>query len=100
MTSKSYVELCAELEALQGQVEEARQAELHQVVVDIRKRAEAYGLTAADIFGSLPRAGQRIRRAPAAVRYRDPDTGRTWSGRGRQPQWIAQAADREQYRVA
>ncbi|MCR1769752.1 H-NS histone family protein [Burkholderia glumae] len=99
MTSKSYVELCAELEALQNRVEEARKTELGQVIAEIRKRAETYGLTATDIFGSAPRAGQRIRRAPPAVRYRHPVTGATWSGRGRQPAWIAQVADREQYRV-
>ncbi|MBW5288111.1 H-NS histone family protein [Burkholderia gladioli] len=100
MSNKSYIELRAELEALEDQLETARKAEFADVVTEVRQRVQEFGLTAADIFGSLPRAGQRSRRAPAAVRYRDPDTGRTWSGRGRQPQWIAQAADREQYRVA
>ncbi|WP_257820715.1 H-NS histone family protein [Burkholderia glumae] len=99
MTSKSYMELCAELEALQSRGEEARKTELGRVIAEIRERAEAYGLTATGIFASAPRAGQRSRRAPPAVRYRHPVTGATWSGRGRKPAWIAQVADREQYRL-
>lgn len=26
---------------------------------------------------------------PASVKYRDPETGNTWSGRGRMPNWLA-----------
>ncbi|WP_369050195.1 H-NS histone family protein [Burkholderia gladioli] len=100
MTSKSYVELCAELEDLQARLEVARQAELTEVVIEVRERVQQYGLTARDIFGSELRATPRLRRSPPAAKYRHPDTGDTWSGRGRQPKWIAQAADREQYRVA
>ncbi|MEX3629732.1 MAG: H-NS histone family protein [Burkholderia sp.] len=42
----------------------------------------------------------RGRRSSPAAKYRHPDTGATWSGRGRQPKWIAQASDPELFRVA
>lgn len=29
-------------------------------------------------------------REPVAVKYRDPDTGETWSGRGRMATWLAE----------
>jgi hypothetical protein len=33
------------------------------------------------------------------VQYRDPASGATWSGRGRAPQWIANAKDRARFRI-
>ncbi|MDN7813773.1 H-NS histone family protein [Burkholderia gladioli] len=100
MSNKSYIELRAELEALEDQLETARKAEFADVVTEVRQRVQDFGLTARDIFGSEPRTIPRHRRTPPTAKYRHPDTGHTWSGRGRQPKWIAQAADREQYRVA
>lgn len=39
----------------------------------------------------------------AAQRYRDPQSGATWSGRGKQPRWMAhlikQGAKREDFRI-
>ncbi|WP_408475216.1 H-NS family nucleoid-associated regulatory protein [Paraburkholderia strydomiana] len=39
--------------------------------------------------------GKRRRDAgvPAAPKYRNPETGETWSGRGRAPRWIKDQGD-------
>lgn len=35
----------------------------------------------------------------ATPKYRDPDTGNTWTGRGKRPSWM-NGGDPEQYRIA
>ncbi|WP_268959019.1 H-NS family nucleoid-associated regulatory protein [Paraburkholderia solitsugae] len=35
----------------------------------------------------------------AAVKYRDPKSGATWSGRGRAPTWLAGAKDRTKFLI-
>ncbi|MBB2929012.1 H-NS family nucleoid-associated regulatory protein [Paraburkholderia silvatlantica] len=39
------------------------------------------------------KAGNYVR-GPQIPKYRDPETGATWSGRGRAPAWLAEAKDR------
>ena len=58
---------------------------------------EDYGLTAEDL---APRRRGRPRKSagrsgtPAPAKYRDPKTGKTWSGRGRAPAWLGKNRDR------
>ncbi|WP_342706056.1 H-NS histone family protein [Burkholderia arboris] len=86
----TYSELKAQAEALLQQAEEARQAELETVLAEIRARVVEYGLTPEQVFGrqrSSRKASSSGQGAPSA-KYRDPKTGATWSGRGREPGWI------------
>lgn len=47
--------------------------------------------------GSAVKPAKRQKRARAAVKYRDPENKRnTWSGRGRQPRWLAEKTKRGQ----
>lgn len=65
-----------------------------------------HGITAADLAGMdgkpLTRALKCEPRQSAltgvkvAPKYRDPETGKTWTGRGTQPKWV----DRETMRIA
>ncbi|MBO1859091.1 H-NS histone family protein [Burkholderia cenocepacia] len=50
------------------------------------------------IFGRR-RAVAAHPRAPIAPKYRDPKTGATWSGRGKAPQWIAKAKNRDRFPI-
>ncbi|MGF6239762.1 DNA-binding protein H-NS [Paraburkholderia sp. GAS38] len=84
----TYAKLKAQLEALQQQAEAARLAELQTVVEQVRATVREYGLTVEDIFGrQRAQRGTTSKSVPAA-KYRDPKTGATWSGRGREPVWI------------
>lgn len=38
-------------------------------------------------------------RGPQAPKYRDPETGATWSGRGRAPAWLADVKDRTTFLI-
>lgn len=39
-------------------------------------------------------------RGPQVPKYRDPETGATWSGRGRAPAWLADAKDRTAFLIS
>ncbi|AGK51784.1 H-NS histone family protein [Burkholderia thailandensis MSMB121] len=85
------------MDDLKQQAKTARAVELPDVLVELRKKIVAYGLTQKDLFP--PRLG-RPKKVDALPRprYRDPDTGATWTGRGRAPAWIA-GQDRKRFLV-
>jgi DNA-binding protein H-NS len=91
----TYKELLAQRQVLEQQISEAREAELSDAVVKVRALVKEYGLTADDVF--LPASVKRVSK-PAEIRYRDPATGATWSGRGREPRWLV-GQDRAQFTV-
>lgn len=69
-----------------GQVQ---QTQLHEVLVELRKKIKEFAITSEQLFG--PDLSD-------FVRFRDPETGKTWNGAGRPPNWIRDK-DREQFRV-
>ncbi|MGF6792787.1 H-NS family nucleoid-associated regulatory protein [Paraburkholderia sp. 35.1] len=93
-------ELKAQLAELTAQIEAARAAEFDQAVAACRQIIDEYGLTAFDLGfvktqTIAPRRGrppgtfkQKAPRPPVPPLYRDPQSGATWSGRGRTPRWI------------
>jgi len=46
-----------------------------------------------------PRRGPKKHSGPVAAKYRDPQSGATWSGRGRAPHWLVDQ-DREKFLIA
>lgn len=85
-----YAELKAQIIKLQAQAEEARRAELANVIADIRAQIAEFGLSASDLgFAEAPRRGRPPKKAPLPPKYLDPKSGATWSGRGKPPKWIA-----------
>ncbi|WP_423396570.1 H-NS family nucleoid-associated regulatory protein [Burkholderia sp. LMG 21824] len=49
-----------------------------------------FDLRPEDLFTELKLKPRRIkRRGPVSPKYRDPISGALWSGRGREPLWIA-----------
>jgi DNA-binding protein H-NS len=94
----TYVELKAQAEALALKAEEARLAELDAIISSIRDQIAEYGITPEQLFGRR-RSATSSPRAPIAPKYRDPKTGATWSGRGKAPQWIAKARNRDRFLI-
>jgi DNA-binding protein H-NS len=88
----TYQELKAQAEALIKQAEEVRKIENKEVIAEIRAAIREHGITA-DQLGFAP-AGKGSR-TTAPAKYRDPVSGKTWSGRGRTPLWMQ--APREEY---
>jgi DNA-binding protein H-NS len=102
-------DLLAQKAALERKIAEARRAERADAIEQVRALMARYGLTLADLAPKRRSAGATT--APAAEpaaparrasrkgqplgkvapKYRDPETGRTWSGRGLQPRWLSAA---------
>lgn len=96
----TYLELKQQIEELQAQAEQARKQETADAVAQIKSLMTQYNLTPADLgfTAKAPKAtGQK--RSPLAPKYRDPETGETWTGRGKPPKWIAPYEDRNQFLI-
>ncbi|WP_297355709.1 H-NS histone family protein [Paraburkholderia sp.] len=95
----SYKELLAQREKLEQQIEEAKSREYAEVLNEIKQKMADYGITLAELGGGRGKATKVGRpRAGVAPKYRDPDSGSTWSGRGKPPRWIA-GQDREKFLI-
>lgn len=86
---ETYKELQEQIKSLQSRAEEVRRNEIERTVTEILQRMQDLGITLKD----LERADGRQkggRKTPQAVapKYRDPVSGKTWSGRGKEPRWI------------
>ena len=82
----SYKDLQSQIEKLQKQAEQARDKEIATVVAQIRTMMTDYGIQASDLGISSKR--KRKSGTPAAPKFQNPQTGETWTGRGRAPKWI------------
>ena len=99
--AKTYADIQKEITALQKAADTLRQKEIAGVIERIRVAISTYQLSAADLglggkAAAAPKAAKtRKRKAgakPASVAmYKDPDSSKTWSGRGRRPDWFTKA---------
>ena len=95
----TYKELLSQIEQLKDEAEEARQAEVAAGIAEIRQRMAELGITVDDLTGGKRFLRRRAVAPSGTVKYRNPQTGQTWSGKGRRPAWIVEAADAEAFRV-
>ena len=95
----TYKELKAQMAELQVQLTAARQAEFQMVLEDIQAKVAEYGFTEQEIFGRR-RGRSQNPKSLSPAKYRDPTSGATWSGRGRAPNWIKDAKNRDRYLVS
>lgn len=100
----TYQDIQAQIRDLTMAAEAARKAELDQALSQIRDLVEQYELTLEDLQRLFTkRRGRRPAAEKAATKgvpkYRDPETGRTWTGQGKPPNWIKDAADRNVYLI-
>jgi DNA-binding protein H-NS len=82
--------------AAERQREAKRESGKKELMEEFRSRAEALGLSLSDLAAEgTPKAGRPPGENPSAqsptVKYRNPETGETWSGRGRAPKWLVLA---------
>ncbi len=90
ISEESYLALRNRLSEVQKEIEIARKREFDAVVMSVRRVISEYGITQRDIFGRTKLDGNRDNRfGRVVVKYRHPETGETWTGRGRPPRWIA-----------
>lgn len=83
----TYAEIQAQIAELEAKAKEARAAELAGAKAKIAEIMTAYGLTLDDLRGVGVKASKA--RQPVPAKYRNPENGDTWTGRGRAPLWLA-----------
>lgn len=92
----SYQELTAQIESLQKQAEAVRMKEVEGVVAQIHGLMANHGISADELGLKEVRAKRKA--GTAAAKFRNPETGMTWTGRGRAPAWIV-GKDKSQYAI-
>ncbi len=90
--SSNLSDLLAQKAALEKQIADAQREERSAAIAQIKSLMTQYGLTMSDLSAKpappRPKIGGKV---PA--KYRDPETGNTWSGRGLQPKWLKAALE-------
>ena len=114
---ETYKAVMAQIEKLKSKAEQLRQAEIKGVVDRIREAMAHYGLTAENLrlsgkaAAGKPAAKKAAKKVgkkaaklkpatkPGAPKYRDPVSGKTWTGRGKPPNWIVGVSDRSAFLI-
>ncbi len=96
----------AELRELQHKLDQRIQAlsseEKQKAVKKVHELIEAYGIGPKDVFGRVSYRSNSDPSQPKRTvepKYRDPETGATWTGRGLAPKWLA-GKNRDDFRIA
>ena len=95
MTDKTYLQLTAELAELEAKIAAAWKRARSAVVQELRELMATWGIEANEL-GPYRRGSYHT--LPVKMRYRDPHTGREWSGRGHPPAWI-EGKDRSRFLI-
>ena len=91
-----------QIAALQAQADRVAKDEASSAVAKIKKIMADFNLTIEHLTSSVarkPAAKKQKARAASVAKYADPKTGKTWSGFGRAPGWIADAKNRDEFLV-
>jgi DNA-binding protein H-NS len=103
--AKSFAALKAEIAELEVQADAARRLEVKEAVSSIKELIAKYGLTAAELgfkgpgMGATKSKAIQSRPGTGVPKYRDPKSGKTWTGAGKPPGWIASARNREVFLI-
>jgi len=121
---KTYKNLLSEIQRLQTLASKRRRNEVGAVIADIRQKMADYGITLDELQaparkgkgggGSGAKPGRpkgkkaakpkkKTAKRKVAPKYKDPQSGATWSGRGLTPKWLAEkekaGAKREEFLI-
>ena len=94
----SYKDLVAQRQVLDQQIAAAREQEFSGAISKAREIVAEYELTQDDVFGTAKGVkAARKSSGKVAAKYRNPQTGDTWTGRGKAPRWVV--GDKTQYLI-
>jgi DNA-binding protein H-NS len=72
-----------------------RESGKKELIDEFKARAEALGLSLGELAAGASKTGSPSGKGaptqPSTVKFRNPETGETWSGRGRMPKWLTLA---------
>jgi DNA-binding protein H-NS len=78
--------LVAQREEIEKQIREIRAAEQADALERVRNLIRLHNISLNDVFERKNATKPAARKV--APKYRDPETGTTWTGRGRSPAWF------------
>lgn len=81
--TKTYKELLAEKRELDARIAAHLDAERGHALATIRDLMAQFDIGTDELVAKVD-----TRRGPQPAKYRDPISGATWSGRGREPSWL------------
>ncbi len=82
-------ELIQQRDELNARIEAMQQDLRAEILAEIRTTMREFQIRIEDL-GSVGKSDRRTK-MKSAPKYRNPETGKTWSGRGKRPQWIHDA---------
>lgn len=83
----SYRDLLKQHAELQREIDAAHEKEITLAIEKVWELVREYSLTPEQIF-SERKGKSELGRGTKPAKYRDPVSGATWSGMGREPLWI------------
>lgn len=93
----SYAEYVEQIAKLQSLAEAARKDELSGAIKTIKDLMQLHGITVEDL-SSGTRAKPAKVKGTVAPQFKNPETGETWTGRGRAPRWL-DGKDKKEFRI-
>ena len=92
-TGVSIAELHEQIKQIQQEIEGRKASTRANLRGEIEQRLREIELTIFDIFPELKKNDRQRNTAPKIraeiqPKYKDPDSGDMWSGRGRSPKWV------------
>lgn len=85
----TYQEYQEQITKLQALAEQARQDELVEARRKVRELMDAHKLSPLDFAELNKKTKSSDKKGTVQAKYRDPDSGATWTGRGRAPRWLS-----------
>ena len=88
-------DLLAQKAELEKQIESLGREQRSGALAEIKALMAEHGLTAADLSGKASASAKKpaAKGTKVAAKYRDPESGNAWSGRGLQPNWLKAAIE-------
>lgn len=93
----TYAEYVEQIARLQSLAEAARQDEIAGAMQQIKSLMQQYGITVGDLSSARSAKATKAK-ATVAAQFKNPETGETWTGRGRAPRWL-DGKNKEQFRI-
>ncbi len=85
--------LLARKAAIDAKIAEAVVKEKQDVIEEIKQKLKLYNIEKSEVFPSRSDKGKQL-----PVKYKNPATGQSWSGRGKNPLWLGDK-DKELFKI-
>ena len=86
--AKSVEELQVEREKLDAEIKAKQDAQKASVIAQIKTVVDTYSISVDELVEALGGLKSKRKGIKAKQKFRDPASGATWSGRGKEPAWI------------